>query len=385
MSDDTKDVRRLARQLRAQLATSRGNPLESSGLRVALRDRLTAAEARTRITEIGLESAAPSVAPSVAAADVTAAAVRAMEKVDAGAESNLTDFEVVSLEAIVQLTGRPAMRFTDGRVGMPPTDLGENDRWRVLVATARSKINSASASVGQVAIETAGGGTEAIGTAWRLGTDLVVTNRHVAAELVADRSIPPAQWSLAPAKVSIVDFNVTDAATTKRRARIAALLYCAPEADVDLALLRLDGGGEALPAPLTLDFTADSVGRSIDSDGTTAFQGEEVYVVGHPVRRFPSSQSAAVFGSADGFKRCSPGVVTAIPTRPHAFEHDCSTLGGNSGSCVLSVSGHRVVGLHYGGANVNEATGMGRANLALALARLSGHPAAAMLEQGKVP
>jgi hypothetical protein len=379
-----EEVRRLARQLRAQLAGFQGDPLESSGLRVALRDRLTVEQARTRMTELGLESAAPSVAPSVAAADVTAAAVRAMGKVDTGRESNLTDFELVSLEAIVQLTGRPAMRFTDGRVGMPATDLGENDRWRTLVAIARSTINRASASVGQVAIG-GGGGTEAIGTAWRLGADLVVTNRHVAAELVADKSIPPAQWSLAPAKLSIVDFNVTDAATTTKRFRIAALLYCAPEADVDLALLRLDGGGEALPAPLTLDFAADSVGRSIDSGGTTVFQGEEVYVVGHPLRRLPSSESAAVFGNADGFKRCSPGVVTAIPTRPHAFEHDCSTLGGNSGSCVLSVSGHRVVGLHYGGADVNEATGMGRANLALGLARLRGHPAAAMLEEGRVP
>lgn len=375
----------LARRARAQLAQTRGKPLESNVLRGALRDHLEAAGTQASMHEVLREStAAPSAAVAVATSDVAAAAGRAMEKVDSGQASNLTEFEFVSLEAIVQLTGRPAMRYTDGRVGMPPNDLGENDRWRTFVAVARSKINNTSASVGQVAIVT-GGASAPIGTAWRLGDDLVVTNRHVAAALVSSRTLPPAEWTLDLATQSIVDFNVTDAATTQRRFAVTALLYCADEDSVDMAVLRIDGAGAVLPPPLKLDFAAESVGRDIDNGGATTFQGEEIYIVGHPFRQFASSQSAAVFGNADAFKRCSPGLVTLIPQREHAFEHDCSTLGGNSGSCVLSVSGHKVVGLHYGGAEVNQMTGIGRANLALGLARLGDHRAAAILREGRVP
>jgi V8-like Glu-specific endopeptidase len=66
-----------------------------------------------------------------------------------------------------------------------------------------------------------------------------------------------------------------------------------------------------------------------------------------------------------------------------AFEHDCSTLGGNSGSCVLSVGGHVVVGLHYAGLDV-DAAGRGSANVALALSRLGSHPGAQLLRAGRV-
>lgn len=31
------------------------------------------------------------------------------------------------------------------------------------------------------------------------------------------------------------------------------------------------------------------------------------------------------------------------------FQHDCSTLGGNSGSCIVNLETHRIVGLHFGG------------------------------------
>lgn len=58
--------------------------------------------------------------------------------------SKLTGQEFASLEAIIEVTGRPAMRYDDGRVRMPPTDLGDNEKWRVLVAVARSKINKTS-------------------------------------------------------------------------------------------------------------------------------------------------------------------------------------------------------------------------------------------------
>jgi len=373
---DLDDARNLVRRARMLLSGAKGTKLlESLDLRNSLTEQLSASEARKVIDDLTV---------TVVAADVTAAASRAMEKADRGEESNLTDFELASLEAIVQLTGRPAMRYIDGRVELPPNGVGENDNWRNFVALANAKINAASASVGKVSGANADGTPSyGIGTAWRLGTDLVVTNRHVAEPLVRDSTLDPSRWKLDPEKPALVDFNATDHATTVTRFGVAELMYCAEEKAIDFAILRLDPKDKALPPALELDFDASSVGREVPVGGVPTFRGEEVYVVGHPYREVPSAASLQVFGNADASKRCSPGVVTAI-ARTYELEHDCSTLGGNSGSCVLTVSEHKVVGVHYRGIDLDVDTGRGSANSATALSRLGDHRAASILKEGRM-
>ena len=368
---DLADARNLVRRARTLLSGAKGTKLlESLDLRDSLTEQLSVSEAREAINDLTI---------AVVAADITAAASRAIEK-----ESNLTDFEFASLEAIVQLTGRPAMRYIDGRVELPPNNVGENDNWRNFVALANAKINVASASVGKVSGANADGTPSyGIGTAWRLGTDLVVTNRHVVAPLVRDSTLEPSRWKLDPEKPALVDFNVTDQATTLTRFEIAELMYCAKERSIDFAILRLDPKDKALPPALSVDFDASSVGREVPVGGVPKFRGEEVYVVGHPYREVPSAASLQVFGNADASKRCSPGVVTAI-ARDYELEHDCSTLGGNSGSCVLTVGEHKVVGVHYRGIDVDVDTGRGSANSATALYRLGDHQAASILREGRV-
>jgi V8-like Glu-specific endopeptidase len=44
-----------------------------------------------------------------------------------------------------------------------------------------------------------------------------------------------------------------------------------------------------------------------------------------------------------------PGAILKFLQRTSVFRHDCSTLGGNSGSCVVDLNTHRVLGLHFGG------------------------------------
>ncbi|HET8796214.1 MAG TPA: serine protease [Thermoanaerobaculia bacterium] len=404
------DLRQLMARARAQLAVLGDDPLHSPVLLEAVR-RETAAAAVAVLpgddgtrgrrapaepfltlpgVDAGMLAESPAAAqphdaaPAVAASDVLRAAREAMEKVAAeGTASNLTDFQRISVEAIVQLTGRPAMRYRNGVVQSPPNDEGDNSRWRTFVATARSKINRASASVGQVGLVRGDGSVEAIGTAWRLGADLVVTNRHVAAAFAKDRTVAPSKWKLDSKKKAVVNFSATDASLSDVRFDVDALGFCADEESIDFAVFRLRAGSAAFPAALPLDFSAESVGREIGAGAAKRFEGEEVYVVGHPFRDVATAATTTVFGVADGLKRCSPGLVTAISKLEHAFEHDCSTLGGNSGSCVLSVARHRVVGLHYGGVSVNE-NQIGLANVALGLFRLGAHRAAEILKTGAV-
>ena len=386
-SPGTDPVARLARKAASLLvrrgtleSTSGGGVrLESAALRTAVERQIHAASARDG-------DAAEAVSPldaRAAAAEVVAGAEQALGRIAGGeSPSLLTDRQVMSLEAIVLLTGRPAMRYPGGQVEMPPSGAGENDRWRVFVATARSRINRASESVGRAALDVPGDGPEFAGTVWRIGGDLAVTNRHVAKILAENPDDSPASWRVGPARTCFVDFAVTDAPTAARRFPVAALAFCAEEEEIDLAVLRLDPDGAALPPALALDLAEGALGREVVRGGAPVFEGAEVYVVGHPLRRLPSQASMAVFGQADGRKRCSPGTVTALAPGGPLFEHDCSTLGGNSGSCVLSVDGHAVVGLHYAGKDVTESTGRGSANLAVALSRLGTHRAAAILRDG---
>lgn len=366
----------------ARSLLGKGGPLESSAggdpiAEPALRDALARHAA-------GAAGAAPLEAKA-AAAGAVGAARRALGRAGGGTGSGLSDDEVAGLEAIVQVLGRPAMRFRGGRVEMPPNALGDNARWQVLVATARSRINDVSAAVGRLsAVLDGGDGRAALGTAWRLGADLLVTNRHVAAALVADAKAPAAEWRLDPARKAQVDFAFTDDPPPPAGIGLAALVYCAPEQAVDLAVLRLAGGGAAPPpAAPALDWSGESLGRELPAaggGGAARFQGTEVYVVGHPLHLRATGDTRSVFGAADGRKRCSPGFVTRVDAALPALEHDCSTLGGNSGSCVFSVDGHAVIGLHVGGRQADaETRTRAEANFAVALARLGEYAAARVL------
>jgi len=384
----TGDAARARRALSlARTLLTAGGSLESAGGGAAVaREQLE--EALLRRAEMNEQAGhlPPSLTAQAAAARALASAESALEKTAAGGSpTNLTDLEISGLEAIIEVTGRPSMRYTNGSVQMPPTDLGENDRWRVLIATELDAINDASASVGRISIKGNAGLDEHMGTGWCAAGGLIVTNRHVARALVGNADDPPASWRIDASKQPFIEFSTTDQASDSLSFAITGLAYCAEEEDVDVALLSV-AAGAALPKPLGLDWEPESLGFETAGGGGAQprFMGNSVYVVGHPYRRLGTELTVAIFGEADGGKRWSPGMVVGLPDDKPLLEHDCSTLGGNSGSCVLSVNQHAVVGIHVGGVNVDEATGRGSANLALAFARLSAHPAAEIIRTGRV-
>lgn len=66
-------------------------------------------------------------------------------------------------------------------------------------------------------------------------------------------------------------------------------------------------------------------------------------------------------------KRLQPGQVMELLPESSTLLHDCSTLGGNSGSCVVDLTTNRAVALHYGGFHRH-------ANVAVALWMLGQEP-----------
>ena len=107
----------------------------------------------------------------------------------------------------------------------------------------------------------------------------------------------------------------------------------------------------------TLDlslFEVDSVTLDVDRAllpmaPADAAQGDTVVVLGYPQNdsaRNPLFVSS-IFGNRFGVKRAAPGEV--IEVKGSGVYHDCSTLGGNSGSPVVSLKTGQVVGVHRSG------------------------------------
>ncbi len=248
------------------------------------------------------------------------------------------------LEAIVRLTGRPPLLVEndDVKVG---DDLG------ALPAETTGLIHRASPlvkSVGRVQFfnhELSWGGTGWVVDA--AGADrFVVTNRHVAAEVCTHLSTGRAVFARSRTSGvrygAALDFNSDPDATPKMspRAPVTAIVYLADDAAADVALLRISvavGQGDALPPPLSLA-------------AHEAKQDELVALVGYPAydTRNDANAMGRYFRHLYDVKRFAPGLIMQT-AEAGVIRHDCTSLGGNSGSPLISLESRKVVGLHFAG------------------------------------
>jgi S1-C subfamily serine protease len=107
----------------------------------------------------------------------------------------------------------------------------------------------------------------------------------------------------------------------------------------------------------TLDMALLQLEQTNFSDGRLPLRASPVEVEpGHPVVAvgYPFNDPGRnplfigpIFGDRFGVKRAAPGEVTG--RAPQSIYHDCSTLGGNSGSPILSMQSAHVVGVHREG------------------------------------
>ncbi|WP_308072278.1 trypsin-like serine peptidase [Streptomyces bambusae] len=268
-------------------------------------------------------------------ARVLEAGVVGLEKLAAGREDEIDEDEHFGMEAIVLLEGRPALLVQGSDFTTPQGD------WGILDA-ARPAIRESIARVGRVEV---GGHLDFdwLGTAFLVGPDVVMTNRHVAAEFArgdADGAVfregmtaridTAEERGLSPVAGASPEYEVTEILGIHR--------------DVDLALLRVAptaANGAALPTPL-----------QIAAEPPAALPGRPVYVIGYPAadgRRNEPEAMRRIFMDIYNVKRLQPGTITALDAPTARLKHDCSTLGGNSGSPVFDLDSHKVLGLHFGG------------------------------------
>lgn len=247
---------------------------------------------------------------------------------------------LAGLEAIVQRFGRPPLVVRNDKVELEPlpdfpegTDIKIKAQERWTPSVGRIEFVNYQMSWG--------------GTGWVARNDgngaLVVTNRHVA-ELVARRKADGRavfmRSSTGAPYGAAIDFKeeVDSPHDSGRTAEVQSIEYLADIRDADVALLRIKTADFALPTPFEL-FTGE-----VDKDHLVALIGYPAYD-----SRNNADDQARYFRDLYEVKRFAPGKIMQAPREGEQLMHDCTSLGGNSGSPLISLETGAVVGLHFSG------------------------------------
>ena len=242
------------------------------------------------------------------------------------------------LETIVRPNGRPVMIIHDNRA--TTRFLGpESAVWAKRIETAQPLLDRVIPSVGRVELKN-NPDFQWVGTGWMVSPDIVVTNRHVAQEFAR---LGPQGFIFRPGlngspQSSRIDFLEEFQRAASLEFDIDSIVWIADASNPDVAFLRArrPAGGRPLPPPIQL---AETV--AVD---------DFVAAIGYPARdpRVPDQDLVRrIFGDVYEKKRLAPGQIIALDGSE--LEHDCSTLGGNSGSAIVNLATGDAVGLHFSG------------------------------------
>ena len=248
-----------------------------------------------------------------------------------------------TLETIVR-EGRPALLVKNGKITGEDTAVDDLSKEIVdRLMQAASAIEPIIPLVGRIDVANFAGGVDYLGTGWLIDTNIIVTNRHVA-NLIARWDGGTYRFVAGrfgdPLKVSI-DYRHEKGLAGKDVADIERVIFIEPdERKADIAFLEVKRTSDG------------QVQDRIQLADTDAAVGADVAVVGYPARASADvipdqAWMDRIYGGAYDVKRVAPGLMDE-QSRGWAT-HDCTTLGGNSGSTVIDMKTGRAVALHFAG------------------------------------
>ena len=235
------------------------------------------------------------------------------------------------LEAIIEVTGRPPLLIQNGDWENPVID-----EVKTRLESHRQHVQPRLASIGRIQ-KTVEHETRMIGTGWMIEKDVLVTNRHVA-EAFARKTQDGTNFEFTvPSHAITTDFKREYDIANELTVGIIKILNIVDEATKDIAFLKVEKRDTAIPEHLQLHASEPT------------FE-QHVVCIGYPARDSRNDFFAMLkyFKDIYEVKRLSPGQLTGVE-HTNWIQHDCTTLGGSSGSAVLDVESGEVVGLHFSG------------------------------------
>lgn len=246
------------------------------------------------------------------------------------------------LENIILSVGRPVIEVRHNTF-VPPT----SSEWANKLIKYRNNIENAIPAVGRIEVKDHPS-FEWLGTGWLISKNVIVTNGHIA-ELFAKKSGSEFSFkynTLRNKQIQArIDFREEYKIPDQLEFNVEKVLYIEEdEQKPDLAFLQISSQSSpeaSLPNPI-----------SLSSEGIT--ENKDVVIIGYPAkdsRVGDPLEMERIFGSVYDVKRIAPGIAkpSGDSEQEWLIYHDCSTLGGNSGSVVLDIETGKAVGLHFGG------------------------------------
>jgi endonuclease G len=244
---------------------------------------------------------------------------------------------VINQESIILKRLRPVLAVKNNTTELVFSDADDSQVWKERLSHAKSNLDRAIPATGR--IELTGGRLDWVGTGWLVADEVIVTNRHVANEFALRKGEAfDFRMGLLGRVGAHTDFlqEIDNPATL--RFRLVRPLHIEEETGPDVSFFEVEptSGKHYLAAPVPL-------ARAVKVTQNVAVIGYPAYDSRIPDRVLMDK----LYGGLYDRKRLAPGAITKLDgTR---LLHNCTTLGGNSGSLVVDLDSGEALGLHFSG------------------------------------
>lgn len=254
-----------------------------------------------------------------------------------GLEVHLPPERAIDTESIIMRRRRPVLAIKKGQAELVFQDPDDIGIWKKRLEEASGVLGRAIAAVGRIEL-TGHPDFSWIGTGWLVHERYLVTNRHVAEEFALRRAEGfEFQTGLnGEMKVSI-DLLQEIGREDKQIFRIHRVSYIEERPGLDLAFLEVEQIDGEIAKPIELSTSPAAPTPLVATIGYPAFDS-----------RIPEPDlMKQIYGDVYDKKRLAPGAITEVDER--RVLHNCTTLGGNSGSAVIDLKSGQALGLHFSG------------------------------------
>ena len=245
--------------------------------------------------------------------------------------------EMLGLESITMRTQRPVLAIRDNVTRLVFIDEADSKIWGERLTKAKPLLDVAIPAVGR--IDLTGAQLDWVGTGWLVAENIIVTNRHVAREF-AERKGDGFAFKVGLRELMGADLDFLQEIDNPKKLVFKLLrplhIEEPPGPDVAFFEIEMVSGDARLARPIEL--------------ATTIVATQEVATIGYPAydSRIPEPDlMERIYGKVYNKKRLAPGSLTRL--EEVLLWHNCTTLGGNSGSVVFDLNSGQAVGLHFSG------------------------------------
>ena len=252
-------------------------------------------------------------------------------------EVNRPPQDQIDLESIIMRRRRPVLAIRNGSTVLEFKDQADIALWKARLEGANGVLTPAIPSVGR--IELTGNPDFAwVGTGWLVHERFLVTNRHVAEEFArAEGDGFVFQSGPEGEMAASIDMLQEIGRDEKQVFKVNGVSYIEPRPGLDLAFLEVEQIDGKVATPIILSAKPPEKNPFVAAIGYPAFDS-----------RIPEPDlMKQIYGEVFDKKRLAPGALTDADE--DRVLHNCTTLGGNSGSVVLDLTTGEAVGLHFSG------------------------------------